>query len=158
MEYKIVEKTAFKIMGISRMFSYETANTDIPVFWDEVHGKAADKPVFGMYGVCYDEEMEGEQFRYVIADDFHKATAAKKALEEYQIPEHTWAIFPCKGPMPMPIQEVNRRIFSEWLPENKYRIAEGFNIEFYSNPADFKGGTQDPEYYAEVWIPVKEKE
>lgn len=59
--------------------------------------------------------------------------------------------------MPFPLQEVNRRIFSGWLPAGRYEIAEGYNIEYYSNPADYKDGTQDPKYYAEVWIPVKEK-
>ena len=59
--------------------------------------------------------------------------------------------------MPLPLQEVNRRIFSEWLPASRYEIAEGYNIEYYSDPADYQNGTQDPEYYSEVWIPVKEK-
>ena len=157
MEYKIVEKPAFKVMGISRMFSYESANTDIPKYWDEVHISAKVKPVMGMYGICFDEEMAGNQFRYMIADDYSAAGAAGKSLEEHEIPAHTWAVFPCRGPMPLPLQEVNRRIFSEWLPASQYEIAEGYNIEYYSNPAEFKGGMQDPEYYSEVWIPVKEK-
>lgn len=157
MEYRIEEKPAFKVMGISKMFSYESANADIPDFWDEVYVKVEEKPVMGMYGVCYDEEMAGDSFRYMIADDFDNGIAGKKKLEAQEIPAHMWAIFPCRGPMPMPLQELNRRIFSEWLPENKYEIAEGFNIEYYSNPADYKGGTQDSEYYAEVWIPVKER-
>ena len=57
--------------------------------------------------------------------------------------------------MPLSLQDVNRRIFSEWLPAGRYEIAEGYNIESYSNPSDFGGGTQDPAYYAEVWIPVR---
>lgn len=157
MEYKIVEKPAFKVMGVSRMFSYESANTDIPKYWEEIYISAKVKPVMGMYGICYDEKMAGNQFRYMIADDYNADNAAEKNLEGFEIPAHTWAVFPCRGPMPLPLQEVNRRIFSEWLPASQYEIAEGYNIEYYSNPADFKGGTQDPEYYAEVWIPVKEK-
>lgn len=157
MEYKIVEKPAFKVMGVSRMFSYESANTDIPKYWEEIYISAKAKPVMGMYGICFDEEMAGNQFRYMIADDYNADGAAGRDLEEYEIPAHAWAVFPCRGPMPLPLQEVNRRIFSEWLPVSQYEIAEGYNIEYYSNPAEFKGGTQDPEYYSEVWIPVKEK-
>ena len=59
--------------------------------------------------------------------------------------------------MPLPLQEVNGRIFSEWLPASSYEIAEGYNIEYYSDPKDFMNGMQNVEYYAEVWIPVKEK-
>lgn len=157
MEYKIKEKAAFKVMGISRMFSYENANTEIPKYWNEIYVQAKEKPVMGMYGICFDEEMAGNQFRYMIADDFQAGEAAAKNLEVYEIPKHTWVVFPCKGPMPLPLQEVNRRIFSEYLPASQYEIAEGYNIEYYSDPVTYQGGTQDPEYYAEVWIPVKEK-
>ena len=158
MEYRIEEKAAFKVMGISRIFSYESANTDIPKYWDEVYIGATQKLVMGMYGICFDAEMSGNQFRYMIADDLQEEVAAERKLEEYEIPVHTWAVFPCRGPMPLALQEVNRRIFSEWLPASRYELSEGYNIEYYSDAADYKEGTSDPEYYAEVWIPVKEKE
>ncbi len=157
MEYRIEEKETFQVTGISRMFSYETANADIPKYWDEIEGCAEGKPVMGMYGICFDAEMAGNQFRYMIADDIRSETAVGKQLEAQEIPAHTWAVFPSRGPMPYALQEVNRRIFSEWLPTSRYEVCEGYNIEYYSNAADYKGGTNDPAYYAEVWIPVKEK-
>lgn len=158
MKYRVETKPSFRVMGISKMFSYETANIDIPRYWDEIHVQAEQKLVKGMYGICFDEEMGGNSFRYMIGDDLEEGEAVEKKLEIYEVPQHTWAVFPCHGAMPLPLQEVNRRIFSEWLPANGYEIAEGYNIEYYSNPADFKKGTQDPEYYAEVWIPVTGKE
>lgn len=157
MEYRVEEKPAFRVMGVSKIFSYETANADIPQYWDEIHVQAAVKPVEGMYGICFDEEMGGNRFRYMIADDLEEGEAEEKNLETYEVPRHTWAIFPCRGAMPLSIQEVNRRIFSEWLPASNYEIAEGYNIEYYSDSAEFKDGTQDPDYYAEVWIPVRER-
>lgn len=157
MEYKIEKKPAFRVMGVSRNFSYEGANTEIPKFWDEVFVQAEKKLVLGMYGVCFDEEMAGNEFRYMIADDLKEEQAKQRKLDVHEIKAHTWAVFPCRGAMPLPLQEVNHRIFSEWLPMSSYEIAEGYNIEYYSDPADFKMGTQDPDYYAEVWIPVKEK-
>ena len=48
MEYRVEEKPAFRVMGVSKMFSYETANADIPQYWDEIHVQAAVKPVEGM--------------------------------------------------------------------------------------------------------------
>ncbi len=157
MEYRVEEKPAFRVMGVSKMFSYETANADVPQYWDEIHVQAAVKPVEGMYGICFDEEMGGNRFRYMIADDLEEGEAEEKNLETYEVPRHTWAIFPCRGAMPLSLQEVNRRIFSEWLPASNYEIAEGYNIEYYSDLAEFKDGTQDPDYYAEVWIPVRER-
>ncbi len=158
MEYRIEDKQAFKVMGISRMFSYESANSDIPAFWDEEHVRAKEKKVLGMYGICYDEEMAGNQFKYMIADDLNEEAARKNGLEIYEIPAHKWAIFPCRGAMPVPLQELNKRIFSEWLPQNKYEIAAGYNIEYYSDPANYENGMQDSEYYTEIWIPVREKQ
>ncbi len=157
MEYRIEEKPAFKVMGISRDFSYENANEEIPKFWDEAVIQASERPVMGTYSVCFDEEMGGKAFRYMIADDLDTEQAERKHLDVHEIKAHVWAVFPCRGAIPLPLQEVNRRIFSEWLPASSYEIAEGYNIEYYSNPADFKKGMQDPEYYMEVWIPVKEK-
>ncbi len=157
MEYRVEEKPAFRVMGVSKIFSYETANADIPQYWDEIHVQAAVKPVEGMYGICFDEEMGGNRFRYMIADGLEEGEAEEKNLETYEVPRHTWAIFPCRGAMPLSIQEVNRRIFSEWLPAGNYEIAEGYNIEYYSDSAEFKDGTQAPDYYAEVWIPVRER-
>ncbi len=157
MEYRIEKKPAFKVMGVAKNFSYENANVEVPQFWNEAFLQAVERPVMGMYGVCFDEEMAGNEFRYMIADDYDAGPAEAKKLDVQEIREHTWAVFPCRGPMPLPLQEVNRRIFSEWLPAGSYEIAEGYNIEYYSNPKDFKMGMQDHEYYAEVWIPVQEK-
>lgn len=154
-EYRIEAKAAFQVVGVSKVFSYESANREIPEYWDALRAQKAEYPVMGMYGICFDEEMAGNQFRYMVADDVKEGDDVKKNLERYEVPAHTWAVFPCKGSMPFSLQEVNRRIFSEWLPTSGHEIAEGYNIEYYSDPADYKKGTQDPEYYAEVWIPVK---
>ena len=70
----------------------------------------------------------------------------------------TWAVFPCKGPLPKALQDVNQRIFSEWLPNNNtYEISEHYNIEMYSDCKDFSMGNHDENYYSEIWIPVKKK-
>ncbi len=57
MNYRIEKKPAFKVMGVSKTFSYESANTDIPAYWDEVHVRAEEKAVTGMYGIRFDTEM-----------------------------------------------------------------------------------------------------
>lgn len=95
MEYRIEEKPAFWLMGISRDFSYENASLEIPKFWDEAFIQASEKPVMGTYGVCFDEEMGGNQFRYMIADDLDAKLAEKKRLDVQEIKAHIWAVFPC---------------------------------------------------------------
>lgn len=54
--------------------------------------------------------------------------------------------------------EINQKIFSEWLPNNNdYEIAEGYNIEMYTDVVNYPKGIQDEKYYSEIWIPVKKK-
>lgn len=60
--------------------------------------------------------------------------------------------------MPQVMQDVNKRIYSEWLPNCKdYEIAAGYCIEMYEDPAKYENGVQDENYYSELWIPVKKK-
>lgn len=81
----------------------------------------------------------------------------RNGLEIFEIPKYTWAIFPCIGGMPEVLQKIHHQIFSEWLPENDYEIAAGYNIEMYSDPKDYPNGVQDAKYYSEIWVPVKKK-
>ena len=60
-----------------------------------------------------------------------------------------WAIFP--APARETIQELEKRIVTEWLPTSGFEFTEGADIEVYFNP--------DPQKTTyEVWIPVKKKE
>lgn len=157
MDYKIVEKDAFTVMGFSRMFKYDSAAADIPKYWDEHFRSGKDKVVCGMYGVCFDEGAKGE-FEYMIADNYMPWNEIPNGCVTRAIPKHTWAVFPCKGPMPDAIQETNRKIYSEWLPNcREYEIAAGYNIELYSNCSNYPIGNQDENYYTEIWIPVRKK-
>ncbi len=154
MEYRIEKKPAFKVMGVSRIIGYGDGYTTIPKFWDEVFS-GSDNKLMGMYGVCLDGEVPGDEFRYMIADDYNEDLAASKGYEVKEIPEYTWAVFPCRGAMPKALQDVNTQVFNEWLPASNYEIAAGFNIEFYTDETKYKLGTQDPDYYSEIWVPVK---
>ena len=91
----------------------------------------------------------------MIADDYSEDMAAAEGFEVKEIPEYTWAVFPCRGAMPQALQSVNTQVFNEWLPGSNYEIASGFNIEFYTDEKKYPLGSQDPEYYSEIWVPVK---
>ncbi|PKM61119.1 MAG: hypothetical protein CVU99_04900 [Firmicutes bacterium HGW-Firmicutes-4] len=74
------------------------------------------------------------------------------------IPAFTWAVFSCGGVMPNSLQNVNEKIFSEWLPALKeYEFAAGYCVEMYDSPDKYPKGTEDENYYAEIWILVKRK-
>lgn len=158
MDYKMKEKEAFTVMGIAKSFGYENAPIEVPQFWQEFFQTGKNKTVCGMYGINMDLEMGGNQFEYMIADDYDPTKEIPEGFVTKVIPKHTWAVFACIGPSSKMMKEINERIFSEWLPNNKdYEIAEGYNIEMYTDTANYPKGIEDEKYYSEIWIPVKKK-
>jgi len=156
MDYKIADKEAFTVIGVSRMFRYEDSLQKIPAFWTEHFQSGMGEQICGVYGMCIESKDGDNEFEYLIADPYTEGREVTKGLVLKTIPAHTWAIFPCKGALPKALQDVNGKIFSEWLPNSKdYEIAAGYNIEMYSDPRGLPMGTQDENYYSEIWIPVK---
>ncbi|MBR4027101.1 MAG: AraC family transcriptional regulator [Lachnospiraceae bacterium] len=155
MEYKIVKKEAFTVIGVSKTFSYENAKKDVPKFWQEVYATEHGKYVKGMFGINIDEQMGEDSFTYWIADIYQPMMDIPKGFTTKIIPALTWAVFPCRGAMPDALQDVNTKIFSEWLPALRdYKFAAGYCIEMYDNATKYPKGTQDENYYCEIWIPV----
>lgn len=149
LEYKIVEKAQFTVMGKVRSFDTDTSYAEIPRFWEEHNQSEEKKIICGMYGVCMD--LDGKKFDYMIADNYLPWNEIPEGFETRVIPAGTWAVFPCRGPMPKALQDVNTKIWSEWLPSCKeYKLAGNYNIEMYTPP------TENPaDYYCEIWMPVE---
>lgn len=84
-----------------------------------------------------------DEFEYLIADNYDPSIKIPNGFLTKIILKHTWAVFACKAAMPKSLQDVNRKIFSEWLPNCKdYEIAAGYNIEMYTDIADYPQGNQ----------------
>lgn len=127
MDYKIVEKEAFTIVGKKiRMTTKDKQNLRlIPEFWTECHQKgiccelAAHAGKLGLLGVCMDFNPDTEELTYMIGIEKPQSKALT-GFEEKEIPASTWAVFESIGPMPHAIQRVWDRIFSEWFPATGY--------------------------------------
>jgi AraC family transcriptional regulator len=149
LEYRIVEKAQFTVMGKSRRFNTETSYDKIPEFWKEHMESGENKIVCGMYGICMD--IDEKNFDYFIADNYNPANEIPEGCETKVIPAGTWAVFPCRGPLPKALQDVNTKIWSEWLPSCKtYKLAGNYNIEMYTPPCE-----NPDDNYNEIWIPVE---
>lgn len=159
MDYRLTKKGSFTIMGAAKKFSYDGAKETVPQFWMEHYEKGNGKYVCGMFGVNIDETMGGSEFEYMIADVYNPIMDVPEGFVTRTIPAFTWAVFPCKGATPDSLQNVNTRIFSEWLPAlREYEFAAGYCIEMYDDPRKYPKGTGDENYYSEIWIPVKKKD
>lgn len=158
MDYKITQKECFTVLAASREFDYENAKQTIPAFWQEHYASGKGATVCGMFGINIDPQMGNERFEYLIADVYHPARDIPEGFVVRTIPALTWAVFPCKGALPDALQDVNVKIFSEWLPALKeYEFAAGYCVEMYDAPDKYPKGTRDENYYTEIWLPVKKK-
>ncbi|MCM1259326.1 MAG: GyrI-like domain-containing protein [Prevotella sp.] len=170
MDYVVEELEGFKVIGFLKDFSFENSYQEIPKFWNEINSKyhsriypgqnsakALEQAIInnriGEFGICIDEAQKPNTFQYMIAGNY-QGGPVPEGLKVFELPKMTWAKFKCVGPMPNALQEVNTRIFKEWLPGNKeYEIGGRYNIEWYSSEGDM----QSNEYQSEIWIPVKKK-
>lgn len=154
MNYRIETKEAFRIIGISSPLhnGIEQNFEIVPKMWQDAaeSGKIQmlagmmDAPPMGLLGVsaCND----AEQWKYYIAVS---STKESEVFEEYIVPASVWAVFAGEGTN-QSIQELERRIITEWLPTSGYEYANAPDIEVYLNP-----DPQNARY--EVWIPVVKK-
>lgn len=158
MNYRIEKKEAFRIVGVKEHMKLDVEKNfaRTPQFWAEtmqsgmceVIGKLNDKEPFGIMGVstC----MNGKDFDYYIASATDKP--APEGTEEYTVPAGTWAVFDSIGPMPQAIQDLQKRIVTEWLPTSGYEYANAPDIEVYP-----QGDPSSPDYRCEVWLPITKK-
>jgi len=158
MDYKIVKKDEFTVIANARTFSYEGAKEAIPQFWKEHFQTGKGAVVDGWYGINIDQEMGMETFEYLIADPYKPQQEVPEGFVTRTIPAFDWAVFPCKGALPKALQDVNTKIYTEWLPALRdYEFAAGYCVEYYDAPSKYEKGTMDDSYYCEIWIPVKKK-
>lgn len=155
MNYRIETKDAFRIVGVSVPLEKDIEKnfSVIPQKWQEISTNGTlqklvgmmDTPPMGVLGIstCNDTQP----WRYYIA----VSTSQEKGdLEEYVVPAATWAVFPGEGTN-QSIQELERRIVTEWLPTSGYEYGNAPDVEVYISP-----DPQNAKY--EVWIPVVKKQ
>ena len=146
MEYRIVEKAPFTIVGVKKPFHSDSSYQEIPKFWDEWLAQGENRPIMGTFGVCLD--MKGKDFDYWIADLYFPWEDVPEGCETRVIPGSAWAQFPCTIKT---LQDTNTRIWSEWLPALQgYSLAGEYDIEVYLPPEE---GSDDMKVY--IWVPLK---
>ena len=146
MEYRIVEKAPFTIVGVKKPFHSDSSYQEIPKFWDEWLAQGENRPIMGTFGVCLD--MKGKDFDYWIADLYLPWEDVPEGCETRVIPGSAWAQFPCTIKT---LQDTNTRIWSEWLPALQgYSLAGAYDIEVYLPPEE---GSDDMKVY--IWVPLK---
>ena len=160
MEYRIEKKEAFRVVGVQRELTndFEENSIKVPQLWKESleNGKLSeimalmDENNAGAPGVLGLNACNGEEkdWKYYIAVSTDKPIS--KGMYEYTVPASTWAIFKGQGNMPQAIQDVEKRVLTEWLPTSGYEFDQCINIEVYLD--DKK---EDSNFV--VWLSIKNK-
>ncbi len=175
MEYKIIEKPAFDIVGKSRKIkpSYGQQNPEVDQFWKEY---SASKDYQTLCEMTLEERelitgahiilsympsdkktwnsvLMGEPLLMVICIE-KSAKMDTSKFEVFHIPAAAWAVFDILDYAPEKVYALNKRIWSEWFPSAGYehdhdRVPE---IEAY-----FPAGIGKPPYRCQLWYPVIKK-
>lgn len=160
LNFKIENKPAFRIIGKSCPLSHELEEnfSRIPHEWDtaladgtlaqlgsylDIHSCMPDnisQLPCGLLGVSVHHTEDWKYFIAVCSSN------TDNPFEEYTIPAATWAVFSGRGTN-VSLQNLERRVITEWLPASGYDYAEIPDIEVY-----LKADPNDAVY--EYWLPV----
>lgn len=166
MDYRIVEKSAFKIIGVSGRIPlvYYGPNPHFADVWRKLRqedlltlvGFSETEPrgIMNVYANYEDRTAEGTHF-----DLYVGIATEKKAPERWsnrfvtlEVPSSLWVVFTSVGKHPDAEQAVWGRIFSEWFPESGYEHSGGPEMTWCES-YDFT----NPDFKSEIWIPIKRR-
>ncbi|MDD4688913.1 MAG: AraC family transcriptional regulator [Eubacteriales bacterium] len=164
MNYRIVEKGPFKVVGFKRRVPivFNGVNPEIakmtelltPEIIKKLKGLSNVEPtgIISASANFSEERMEekGELDHFIGVATSSDET---KEFDVLKVEDSTWAVFESIGPFPETLQNVWGRIYSEWFPSSGYEAAQGPEILWNESP-----DTGNPKYRSEIWIPVKKKD
>lgn len=150
MEYQIVKREAFRIVGFRTLIPTDLDESfqAVPKFWAEIGPRQAElfplmngEPA-GILGVCaYGEE---KNYYFIAAAS---SAPAPEGMYEWTIPAASWAVFSGSGRLPEAMQDLQRRIITEYLPDSGYELGRAPDIEVYMNRPGEESRFQ-------IWVPV----
>lgn len=163
MKYRIVEKEAFRIVGLKKRVPlvFHGVNPEIAKMWGSLNEQIiaqlkqlSNVEPQGMISASthFSEgrmEGKGELDHYIGVVTTHDCPDAFAQLE---VPATTWAVFEAVGPFPDTLQQIWGRIYSEWFPTSQYQQVEGPEI-LWNESKD----VTSPVFKSEIWIPVQRK-
>jgi Uncharacterized protein conserved in bacteria len=164
MDYRIIEKKEFNIIGFKKRISlqFEGVNPEM----EELTKKLTPEVILELKGIN-DVDPIG---MLSISTDFTERTTEGTQLDQYigvattnhqmkgydvlKVEASLWAVFSVVGKFPDALQKTWAKIYTEWFPVSDYELNEGPEM-LWNESAD----TSCPEYKSEIWIPVcKRKE
>lgn len=164
MEFKIEEKPAFHLVGVSQRvpMQFEGVNKEIVKLAKsitdeqkiEMHALQNIEP-YEIVNASFDADyhfLKEEGYLTHLIGVLTTKEEVSDQLEKVPVEACTWAIFPNEGPFPSTLQETMARAYSEWLPSSDYEVIQAPTFSFTKMDKNKKDHA-----YSEVWIPVRKK-
>ncbi|MTI58601.1 MAG: AraC family transcriptional regulator [Firmicutes bacterium] len=163
MNYRIVEKEAFSIVGSMKRVPivFKGTNPEINSMWK----KLDDETIITLKQLSNIEPQgiiqastnfsEGRMEEKGELDHYIGVATTKEYSDDLaclEVPALTWAVFESVGPFPDTLQDTWGRIYAEWFPSSNYELVEGPEI-LWNESKDISS----PNYKSEIWIPVTKK-
>ncbi|QTM99041.1 helix-turn-helix domain-containing protein [Sediminibacillus dalangtanensis] len=163
MDYRIEEKPAFRVVGITRRVPivFQGVNPDIAAMWKSLNQELIDqiKDLSNVepYGLIQASTnfSEGRMEEKGELDHYIGAASTRDCpdnLAKLEVAAGTWAVFRAVGPFPETLQNIWGRIYAEWFPSAGYQQRQGPEILWNENM-----DTDAPTFTSEIWIPVERK-
>jgi AraC family transcriptional regulator len=162
MNYRIVEKAPFRIVGLMKRVPliYQGVNPEIAGMWQSLDAETiallkslSDIEPAGMISASTnfsEGRQDGGELDHYIGVATTKEPPAN--LARLDVPASTWAVFESVGPFPETLQNIWGRIYAEWFPSSGYEQTPGPEIVWNEGK-----DTSLPNYRSEIWIPVKKQ-
>ena len=167
MEYRIVHKSPFKIVGFKKRITlqFEGINPQM----DDLIAKLTPKIIAELKSLC-DTEPNGMlnitvRLNQLTPDGSMEIPIEGADLDQYigvastqpapdgfdilPVEESDWAVFTVVGPFPKAVQETWARIYAEWFPASEYELAGGPELLWFESPDLTK-----PDCKNQLWVPV----
>ena len=137
MKPEIVTKPAFTVVGVP-YFGRNENHAEIPRVWDTFNQRMGEiaHAAGPAYGLCTDPEPDG-RFRYLAGFSVSTVDAVPAGMEEWTVPEQTYAVFPCTLDN---LHDTYQYAFGTWLPQSNYTYTHGIDFELYGEEFDPETG------------------
>lgn len=166
MNYRILEKEAFKIIGLKKRVGivFDGVNPEI----EEMYKMLNLEKIMKLKSISNIEpkgmisastNFSEDRMKEKGGLDHYIGVATTEIIEKdfdefeiLQVEKSTWAVFESVGKFPDTLQNIWGRIYSEWFATSDYETINGPEIVWHESP-----DTTNPNYRSEIWIPVRKK-
>lgn len=157
--WSLTHKAPFRLVGKSMSCPPGEFPCKILEFWSDCQKNGVFSTLVsmdmgspkGLFGLFPCDPEKADKMEYFIM------TAADGELPdgfcEVVVPEATWAVFDCVGPVPQAIRNGWKYLHEEWLVKYPFQHAACPELEWYSD-----GNSYAEDYLSQIWIPIIDKE